>query len=895
MLLRGKFAVGAMGVLSACAAVAMPTREEFKKVLPLVREISADDVAAVKAGKMTPLEAGNNAFERAKDQTIDEASRYLFHESAFSHYVRAGEYDKAASVVESLKATVKDVPDSAVAELIERRLKNVPRKHAGQLYALLRDARVRDTIAKKLAGYAKAAAKSSDADLWIRVGAAQVLLDNWEEALKAFANCKGEMGKVAAAEKDAKAMTADKIADFWWKFQVQDIEFSNYSDSLEDAFRAHAAMWYRQALDSGALKGVKRQLVEKRIEGIEPTKSAVAVASSQPTAQAAVPQKDIVLEISPGVKMEFVFCPAGTFTMGHRGDTDPESPYFEHQVTISRPFWMSKYPVTVGDVTAVCGKLDREQNAMQMAVGPKMPYFVTKSDGYAKIFDFMRRVAKRAGGSLPSGQTLRFPTEAEYEYAASAGGKVEIYTGKKYVWGNPQNGFWWKDLKAFLEKKGISTDGGGRPASPIHFYGPSIYSGEGAVMGPVGERGVNGWGLGDVYAGSVVLDRCLGDASSFKGVYSPTAKDPLCTAGDAQMVLFMGVKNWGYVTPFRLVIGPDLIKERGLQALYEKFFGEKVETVMGTAAPTPVGTTAQALSEPTFGGRAQKSLKFELGRGVEIEFLECPAGSFMMGTPGVTDNRRGDFYHKVNFTRPFFMSKSQVSLRQYMALCEKDLPKPVSEIDKLLDMNVAMKCDPSNIDQFVTRFSKRNRSRFPKNYVLRVPTEAEYEYSRREWAGDSNQVLSADGICKILQDKGLDLAAWSLRKHGNKVQLTRQGSGSRIDCYGPLGAFAANKWGFSDFYGHNFMLDRLGRSWFGDPFAGLCNATRLKEPDTYHDKGMQYAAEETDPIRYEKNSDLIFAFGNTFRDKYIWMKSQNQMSFRLVIGPDLIAEKGQKK
>lgn len=568
MSLKGKLIVGAWGVLSACVVAAMPTKAEFQKVLPLVREISADDVAAVKSGKMTPLEAGNNAFARAKDTSIDEASRYLFHESAFAHYVRAAEYDKAAEVVESLKTSVKDVPDSAIAEFIERRLKKIPRKHAGQLYAMLRDARVRDRISKKLETYRKAAAaKSADADLQARVAAANVLLENWEEALKAFAKCGGETAKVAAAETGAKAMAPDAIADFWWTYKVMDTEFTDYAETLEEAFKSHAAMWYRQALDSGALKGVKRQLVEKRIEGIEPTKPAVAVASSQPTAHAAVPQKGIALEIAHGVKMEFIFCPAGTFTMGHRGDTNPASPFFEHQVTITRPFWMSKYPVTVGDVTAVCGKLDRELTPMQMAVGPKMPYFIIGKDGsYEKIFDFMRRVVERVGTSLPSGQTLRFPTEAEYEYAASAGGKVEIYTGRKWCWGNPRNSFLWEDLKELLEEKGISADVQNKPASPIHLHGPSIYASRETVMGPVGERGVNAWGLGDVYAGAVVLDRCpRGENSDFTGVYSPTATDPLFTNGDEQMVLYMASKSPFSVKPFRLVIGPDLIAEKGLK------------------------------------------------------------------------------------------------------------------------------------------------------------------------------------------------------------------------------------------------------------------------------------------------------------------------------------------
>lgn len=201
MLKAKGWVVGLAVVVSAFAAVAMPTKAEFQKVLPIVKEISADDIAAVKAGKMKPVVAGDNALERAKDMSLDEASRYLFFESAFAHYVRAEEYDKAAGVIDALKSTIKDVPDSSVIELIERRLRKIPRKHAGQLYAMLQDARSRERLGKRLAVYKKAAAANpSDPIPQGRLAAAYVLLGDWEAAAKAFGKSGGEVAKVMAAE-----------------------------------------------------------------------------------------------------------------------------------------------------------------------------------------------------------------------------------------------------------------------------------------------------------------------------------------------------------------------------------------------------------------------------------------------------------------------------------------------------------------------------------------------------------------------------------------------------------------------------------------------------------------------------------------------------------------------
>ena len=596
MSLKGKLIVGAWGVLSACVAVAMPTKAEFQKVLPLVREISADDVAAVKSGKMTPLEAGNNAFARAKDTSIDEASRYLFHESAFAHYVRAAEYDKAAEVVESLKTSVKDVPDSAIAEFIERRLKKIPRKHAGQLYAMLRDARVRDRISKKLETYRKAAAaKSADADLQTRVAAANVLLENWEEALKAFAKCGGETAKVAVAETGAKAMAPDAIADFWWTYKVMDTEFTDYAETLEEAFKSHAAMWYRQALDSGALKGVKRQLVEKRIEGIEPTKSVT--------------------------------------------------------------------------------------------------------------------VAKKTDEETPSDKS----------------------------------------------------------------------------------------------------------ASSEKTV---------------------------------------------------------------------------PCSEPKFADGRQKKLEFELKRGVKLEFLEAPAGSFMMGKEGVTDRRSAEFHHKVTITRPFFMSKTMVSQEQFLALMTPTRPwRAENEYDQVFGNQVAAVCLLSDIDEYCAKLTKRYRSRFPKGYVVRLPTEAEYEYTVRKWAGETSYNPSLQQYLEAFKSKGIDLNGKDVKWFDGNLQMKKDGK--TIKVFGPVGLARGNAWGFLDFKGANMVLDRLGRARFNNLSRDTWDFKRTCRPSEFNDPGFGYQDIEVDPLRYE-STDLVYTMFADMCVKPVWMDGFGA-NFRLVIGPDLIAEKGLKK
>ncbi|GHT96823.1 hypothetical protein AGMMS49545_22910 [Betaproteobacteria bacterium] len=53
--------------------------------------------------------------------------------------------------------------------------------------------------------------------------------------------------------------------------------------------------------------------------------------------------------------MEFVLIPAGSFMMGS-DDRDPWAEKIEkprHRVTISRSFWLGRYPVTMGDSARV--------------------------------------------------------------------------------------------------------------------------------------------------------------------------------------------------------------------------------------------------------------------------------------------------------------------------------------------------------------------------------------------------------------------------------------------------------------------------------------------------------------------------------------------------------------
>ena len=122
--------------------------------------------------------------------------------------------------------------------------------------------------------------------------------------------------------------------------------------------------------------------------------------------------------VEPVTGMEFVWIPAGSFVMGS-GPGEPEDirPAPQHEVRITRGFYMSRYEITQEQWQRVMGA-----NPSQFPqCGPDCPIeTVTWND--------VRRFLTRLMGM--SGVTgLRLPTEAEWEYACRAGTTGPFSTG----------------------------------------------------------------------------------------------------------------------------------------------------------------------------------------------------------------------------------------------------------------------------------------------------------------------------------------------------------------------------------------------------------------------------------------------------------------------------------
>ncbi len=148
-----------------------------------------------------------------------------------------------------------------------------------------------------------------------------------------------------------------------------------------------------------------------------------------------------------GVKMEMVWCPPGTFTMGSPEDEKASAKCFDweetqHQVTLTKGFWMGKTEVTQAQWKSVMG-YNPSRNE-----GDNLPVDMVNWHECQKFCEMLG---------------LQLPTEAQWEYACRAG-STGPYAGS----GNLDEMGW--------------------------YYGNS-----GEKTHPVGQKKPNAWGLYDMH------------------------------------------------------------------------------------------------------------------------------------------------------------------------------------------------------------------------------------------------------------------------------------------------------------------------------------------------------------------------------------------------------------
>ena len=121
----------------------------------------------------------------------------------------------------------------------------------------------------------------------------------------------------------------------------------------------------------------------------------------------------------PGnVPMTFCLIPAGEFLMGSSGTgevmCDDELP--QHEVSITEPFWLARYPVTQAQWRAL---LNTNPSNFKDDNCP------VESVSWYDTREFLKKLATHS----PKYKDFRLPTEAEWEYACRAGTTTRFYWG----------------------------------------------------------------------------------------------------------------------------------------------------------------------------------------------------------------------------------------------------------------------------------------------------------------------------------------------------------------------------------------------------------------------------------------------------------------------------------
>jgi len=126
------------------------------------------------------------------------------------------------------------------------------------------------------------------------------------------------------------------------------------------------------------------------------------------------PEPEITLSLTndgddDSVVIEFVYIPPGTFVMGGTNTEDGRFKCLEvphHPVTLTRGFYMGKYPVTNDQYNTACQKKNKKK---QDKDDPNCP---------RGNIGFNEAVAFCKAASEATSANIRMPTEAEWEYSA---------------------------------------------------------------------------------------------------------------------------------------------------------------------------------------------------------------------------------------------------------------------------------------------------------------------------------------------------------------------------------------------------------------------------------------------------------------------------------------------
>jgi formylglycine-generating enzyme required for sulfatase activity/class 3 adenylate cyclase/tRNA A-37 threonylcarbamoyl transferase component Bud32 len=497
------------------------------------------------------------------------------------------------------------------------------------------------------------------------------------------------------------------------------------------------------------------------------------------------------LPLGNNVTMELMGIPPGEFLLGSTKEEqawaaanglrkqdvgrEGEAP---RRAAIKQGFWMGRTEVTVGQWKQFVKETGYVTDGEKMGEsfvcqGPGKPYALTKGKSWrdpnfgfepqdnhpvccvswndAVAFCEWLTKSERQAKRLAVGQVVRLPTEAEWEYACRAGSQTK---------------FWWGDSP---EDSNRRLNWGGK-GDGFEFVSPAD---------SYGAPGRNQFGLADMLGN--LYEWCLDECDTTQ------AHENLWTGNSDVRVLRGGAfdRNLPYcrcayrvgyrpsyahsIYGFRVVVGVDMSGARRGAA-----------GASAAVAPSEDGILAPAetrVSALTTNPKVGEVCALDVGKGVTLDLMGIPPGEFLLGSTkeerawamanGAMEEggkREGEAPRKATIKRGFWMGRTEVTVAQWKqfvaatsyrsdaekrgtARCFDQATKTFSHMvgkswrdpnfGAVPKDNHAVCCvswnDAVAFCEWLTE-QERKAGRLAGGMVVRLPTEAEWEYACRAGA-----------------------------------------------------------------------------------------------------------------------------------------------------------------
>jgi len=264
-----------------------------------------------------------------------------------------------------------------------------------------------------------------------------------------------------------------------------------------------------------------------------------------------------------------------------------------------------------------------------------------------------------------------------------------------------------------------------------------------------------------------------------------------------------------------------------------------------TPQPEPESKPVTADAETTRVPVGLKELKLKTLR---IELVPIGADVFTMGS----DEGRGDERppHEVTISRPYWIGKYELTQSQYRRVMDRDATTSSSWSHR--DKPAPVSWDAAV--EFCTKLTadETKRRSLPEGYVVRLPTEAEWEYAAK--AGTEGRYFFGDTLGELGE------YAWFDANSGREFHV--------------VGEKKPNPWGLYDIYGNvsEWCVD-FRASYPGEAQTDPIGVTPMGRPvRTYRGGGYEKAGEHC---------------GSTIRHFSTASTRHNSLGMRVVVAPTI--------